>query len=71
MPKFVVFFADDAAVGVTRVEASDAAAAEAMVLNQHPDAQVHAVDGALVTEENRHRMLAAWVRDPRQRPTGA
>jgi len=27
MPKFAVFFADDAAVGVTRVEASDAAAA--------------------------------------------
>jgi hypothetical protein len=24
--------------------------------------RVHAVDGALVTEENRHRMLAAWVR---------
>jgi hypothetical protein len=42
-----------------------------MVLDQHPDAQVHAVDGALVSEENRHRMLAAWVRDPRQRPTGA
>jgi hypothetical protein len=34
-----------------------------MVLDQHPDAQVHAVDGALVTEENRHRMLAAWEKE--------
>ena len=62
MPKFAVFFADDAAVGVTRVEASDAAAAEALVLHDHPDGTVKAVDGALVTDENRHRMLAAWVR---------
>jgi hypothetical protein len=44
------------------VEASDAAAAEGMVLDQHPVAQVHAVDGVLVSEENLHRMLAAWVR---------
>jgi hypothetical protein len=26
--------------------------------------RMHAVDGALVTEENRHRLLAAWGRDP-------
>jgi hypothetical protein len=51
-----------AAFYLQRVEASDAAAVEKMVLDQHPDAQVQAVDGALVTEENRHRMLAAWVR---------
>jgi hypothetical protein len=69
--QFAVFFIDPAAIGLQRVEAADAAAAEGMVLDHHPDAQVHAVDGALVTEENRHRMLAAWVRDPRQRPTGA
>jgi hypothetical protein len=53
---------DPAVTGLQRVEAADAAAAEGMVLDQHPDAQVHAVDGALVTEENRHMMLAAWVR---------
>jgi len=32
MPSFAVFFSDEAAVGMTRVEASDAAAAEALVL---------------------------------------
>ncbi len=69
--QFAVFFIDPAAIGLQRLDAPDAAAAEAMVLDQHPDAQVHAVDSALVTEENRHRLLAAWVRDPRQRPTGA
>ena len=71
MTSCAVYFMDAAAIGLQRLNAPDAAAAEAMVLDQHPDAHVHAVDGALVTEENRHRMLAAWVRDPRQRPTGA
>jgi len=38
-----------AAVGMTRVEAANAAAAEALVLDHHPDRRVHAVDSALVT----------------------
>jgi len=63
MPPFAVFFADEAVVGITRVEASDAAAAEALVLDQHPGGRVHAADGATVTEENRVRMLAAWLRE--------
>ncbi|MBM3350109.1 MAG: hypothetical protein FJY58_10520 [Betaproteobacteria bacterium] len=62
MPPFAVFFADEAAVGVTRVEAPDAATAEAMVMEDHPGARVHAVDGATVTEENRVRLLGAWLR---------
>jgi hypothetical protein len=62
MTSYAVFFIDPAAIGLQRVEAADAAAAEGMVLDQHPDAEVHAVDGALVADENRHRMLAAWVR---------
>lgn len=61
MPPFAVFFADEAAVGMTRVEAADAAAAEALVLGQHPGGRVHAVDCALVSEENRVRMLATCV----------
>lgn len=63
---FVVFFADEAAVGVTRVEAADAAAAEALVLEEHPGGRVHAVDGDLVSEENRVRMLGAWLRQQGQ-----
>jgi hypothetical protein len=57
-----VFFIDPAAIGLQRIDALDAAAAEAMVLNQHPDAQVHAVDGALVPERNSQQMVAAWLR---------
>jgi len=66
MLPFAVFFADEAAVGVTRVEAPDAATAEALVLDQHPGGRVHAVDGATVTEENRVRMLGAWLHQQRQ-----
>jgi len=66
MPPFAVFFTDEAAVGVTRVEAPDTAKAKAMVMEEHPDAKVHAVDGAAVTEENRVRMLGAWLRQQGQ-----
>jgi len=62
MPKFAVLFRFDLAFGVTRVEAADAAAAEAVVLEQHPGGRVYAVDGALVSEDNRVRLLAAWMR---------
>ena len=61
MPTFAVFFADESAVGITRVEAADAAAAEALVLEEHPGGRVNAVNGALVTEENRIRMLGALL----------
>jgi hypothetical protein len=63
MAKFAVFFADDAAVGVTRVEASDADAAEALVLRDHPDGTVKAVGDEQVNAENRQRMLAKWIKD--------
>jgi len=62
MLSFAVFLADEAVVGVTRVYAPDAATAETMVMEEHPGAKVHAVDGATVTEKNRVRMLAAWLR---------
>ena len=66
MLPFAVFFADVAAVGVTRGDAPDAARAQAMVMEEHPGAKVHAVDGAAVTEENRIRMLGAWLRQQGQ-----
>ena len=59
---FSVFSADEAAVVMTRVESTDAGADDALVLEQHPGGRVHAVDGALVSEESRVRMLAAWMR---------
>jgi hypothetical protein len=66
MLSFAVFFADKAAVGMSWVEAANAAAAEALVLEEHPSGRAHAVDGALVTEENRVRMLGAWLRQQGQ-----
>jgi len=55
VPKFAVLFRDELAVGVTRVEAANAAAAESLVLDQHPGGRVHAVD--------LQRLLAAWMRE--------
>ena len=62
MTQFAVFFSDPAAIGPQRLDAPDAAAAESMVLDQRPDAQVHAVDGALVHERNSQQLVAAWLR---------
>jgi len=67
MPTYAVLFADEAAVGITRVEAADAAAAVVLVLKEHPGGTAHAVDGALVTEENRVRILGAWLEDMKSR----
>jgi len=61
MPSFAVFFDDEAAVGMTRVEAANAAAAEASVLEQHEGGSVKALGDEQVTVENRHRVLARWV----------
>ena len=48
----VVFLMDPAAIRLQRVDAPDAAAAEAGVLDQQPDAQTHTVNGTLVSEES-------------------
>ena len=61
MPAYAVFFSDDAAVGMTRVIATDAAAAELLVLLDHPDGTVKAVSSEMVATENRQRMLTAWL----------
>jgi len=53
-------------VSVTHVDAQDAATAEAMVMEEHPGANVHAVDGATVTDENRVRMPGALLRQQGQ-----
>jgi len=39
---------------------------EVMVMEEHPVAKVNAVGGATVTEENRVRMLGAWLRQQGQ-----
>jgi hypothetical protein len=60
--QLAVFSSDPAAICLQLLDAPDAAAAEAMLLSQHPDAQVHAVDGALVPERNSQQLVAAWLR---------
>ena len=61
-PNFAVFFADDVAIGLELIKAADAAAAEVIALELHHDAQVHAVDGALVNAENQVRLLRYWLK---------
>ena len=62
MLSFAVFFADEAAVGLTRVDAPEQAKAEGMVMEEHPGAKLHAVHGATVPEENRVRLLSVGLR---------
>lgn len=45
-----------------RVEGADPLAAAVLVLYQPPAVQGQAIDGALVRQENRVRLLAGWRR---------
>lgn len=56
---FAVLFADEAAVGMIRVMAADAGAAEAPLHVQHPGAKVHVVGPGLVSGVIRVSLLAA------------
>ncbi len=61
VPQFLVFFTDEIAHGMRPVEAPDAAAAEAVIRELHPDARVGAVLDEGVDAAERHRLLVAWV----------
>ncbi len=62
VPQFLVFFTDEIAHGMQPVEAPDAAAAEAVILDLNPDARVGAVLDDGVDAAGRHRLLAEWIR---------
>ena len=47
MPNFALFFADDVAIGLELIVATDAAAAEVNALELHTDARLKSMDGAL------------------------
>ena len=61
MAEFAVFFADQTAIGLERITASDPSTAEVAVRELHPNAQVLAVDSELVSNENRYRLLSDWL----------
>jgi hypothetical protein len=63
MPSYLVFFTDEIAHGMQPVEASDAAAAEAMVRDLNPDARVGSVLDVGLNGAERHRLLAEWVQE--------
>ncbi len=61
VPQFLVFFTDEIAHGMQPVEAPDAAAAEAVILDLNPDARVGAVLDDGFDADGRHRLLTAWI----------
>ena len=62
MPQFAVFFSDDAGFGIEMVQALDAAHAEDIVRAPHPTGRLSAVPSELLEGQDRHKLLAAWVR---------
>ena len=62
MPKFAVFFSDDAGFGIEMVQALDAAHAQDIARAQHPTGRLSAVPAELVDGVNHHKLLAAWLR---------
>ena len=62
MPQFAVFFSDDAGFGIEMVQALDAAHAQDITRAQHPTGRMSAVPAELLEGQDRHKLLAAWLR---------
>ena len=62
MPKFAVFFSDGAGFGIEMVQALDVAHAEDITRAQHPTGRLSAVPAELLDGQDRHKLLAAWLR---------
>jgi hypothetical protein len=62
MPQFAVFFSDDAGFGIEMLQALDAAHAQDIARAQHPTGRLSAVPAELLEGQDRHKLLAAWLR---------
>ena len=62
MPQFAVFFSDGAGFGIEMVQALDAAHAQDITRAQHPTGRMSAVPAELLEGQDRHKLLAAWLR---------
>ena len=62
MPQFAVFFSDGAGFGIEMVQALDAAHAQDIARAQHPTGRLSAVPAELLDGQDRHKLLAAWLR---------
>ena len=61
-PKFAVFFADDAGFGIEMLQALDAAHSQDITGAQNPTRRLSAVPAELLDGQDRHKLLAAWLR---------
>ena len=62
MPQFAVLFSDGAGFGIEMVKALDAAHAKDITRAQHPTGRLSAVPAELLDGQDRHKLLAAWLR---------
>jgi hypothetical protein len=62
IPRFAVFFSDDAGFGIEMVQALDAAHAQDIARTQHPTGRLLAVPAELLDGQDRHKLLRAWLR---------
>ena len=62
MPQLAVFFADGAGFGIEVMQALGAAHAQDIALAQHPTGRLSIVTAELLDGQDRHKLLAAWLR---------
>jgi len=60
-PQFAMFFADGAGFGIEMVQALDAAHAQDIALAPYPKG-LSAVPAELLDSQDRHKLLAAWLK---------
>ena len=62
VPQFAEFFSDVAGFGIEMVQALGAAHALDIARAQHPTGRLSAVPAELLDDQDRHKLLAAWLR---------
>jgi hypothetical protein len=62
MPQFAMFFADGAGFGIAMVQALDTAHTQDITRAQHPTRRLSAVPAQLLDGQDRHKLLAAWLK---------
>jgi hypothetical protein len=62
MPRFAVYFDDEGGAGIQLVMAMDEGHAKDIMRATHPEGRMSVLAAALIEGQDRHALLARWLR---------
>ena len=61
MPRFAVFFSDEAGAGIQFVQAMDGGHAKDIMRATHPEGRLSVMAADLIEGQDRHALLRSWL----------